>query len=280
VNCIFFLRFGGGWCADLCHVADEVWDGGQRPAPDVHVRVHREVLVPHLDLGELDVHSANTQLPSVRYYYRQNVQYLLLQNVADYGSWRRTHALSSAKTAILESAKNKGPGAHESGTQETRIESNTFHPKTETEAFLLLAATKPGARQQQRIRQWMTRGAKQLRRAWKGLTRRSGSESAGRSALRRRSRRGGGRRARCGRRTRARRRRPRRRGAPASRAGPGARGRRWGAAAAPSSAARPPRPPTPATTPTARTAPPPPTSSQTRRTLPGLGEQRKVERRW
>jgi hypothetical protein len=51
-----------GWVrgsrADLCHVADEVWDCRQRPAPDVHVRVHPQVLVPHLDLGEVDVHPA------------------------------------------------------------------------------------------------------------------------------------------------------------------------------------------------------------------------------
>jgi hypothetical protein len=43
---------------NLSHVAYEVWDGGQRPAPDVHVRVHRQILIPHLDLGELYVHTA------------------------------------------------------------------------------------------------------------------------------------------------------------------------------------------------------------------------------
>lgn len=40
----------------LCHVAYEVGDGGQRPAADMHVRVHRQVLVPHFDLGELYAH--------------------------------------------------------------------------------------------------------------------------------------------------------------------------------------------------------------------------------
>ena len=44
--------------ANLRHVAYEVRDGRQRPAPDVHVRVHRQILVPHFDLGELYVHAA------------------------------------------------------------------------------------------------------------------------------------------------------------------------------------------------------------------------------
>lgn len=47
-----------GLRANLCHVAYEVRDGWQRPAPDMHVRVHRQVLVPHFDLGEIDVHPA------------------------------------------------------------------------------------------------------------------------------------------------------------------------------------------------------------------------------
>ena len=44
--------------ANLSHVAYEVRDGRQRPAPDVHVRVHRQILIPHFDLGELYVHAA------------------------------------------------------------------------------------------------------------------------------------------------------------------------------------------------------------------------------
>lgn len=47
--------------SNLCHVANEVWDGWQRPAPDMHVCVHCQILVPHFDLGELYLHSATNK---------------------------------------------------------------------------------------------------------------------------------------------------------------------------------------------------------------------------
>ena len=54
------LAISGKTDVGMCGSGVGVEDGGQAPAPHVRLRLHVEVVVPHLDRRQLDPHSASS----------------------------------------------------------------------------------------------------------------------------------------------------------------------------------------------------------------------------